>query len=198
MNPSIYSTFPFSEQKGTSTGNINKKRMIQIAKESFLVSSVQVKKILEKHNDFLMSGGAGGNWKTILIDGLVVGLYEGKEPDEGEQANFERMNISKHSFENEVLPFANFCGSYARAGKFQNADLSYGLFTDAYLEQADFRNANLKNVDFSRADLRNADFRQSNLTGVDFENCDLTGADFRDTNFQNARFPGAVLNHVKY
>jgi uncharacterized protein YjbI with pentapeptide repeats len=193
----VHSFFPLSGQKGQSTNGINKRRIISIAKNSMPVLRSDLERILEKHFDFLFAGGAGGAWQTILVGGLVVGLYN--VPlivKEGEQASFERANLIKIELSDKEIPFANFCSVYNEKGDFSNANFSYCLFTDSFLEGADFHGSNLQNTDFSRASLRDANFQNANLQGVDFENCDLTGADFRNTEIKTARFPGANLEGV--
>ena len=193
----LQSIFPLFKQEGRSTTGINKIRISNLAKNSKPVSQSQLEQILEKHFDFLSAGGAGGEWQTILVKGLVLGLYNTTfEVKDGEQATFERANLSKVEMANREMPFANFCGVYKEEGDFQNTNLSYCLFTDSFLEGADFRSANLQNADFSRANLRFANFQNANLQGVDFENCDLSGADFRNANLFNSRFPGANLENV--
>jgi len=193
----LHSIFPLSNQEGRPTIGINKSRITNLAKNSKPLSSSQLEQILEKHFDFLSGGGAGGEWQTILVKGLVLGLYNAPlVVKDGEQATFERANLSKVEIAKRQIPFANFCGVYKENGDFQNANLSYCLFTDSFLQGADFRGTNLQNTDFSRANLRFANFQNANLQGVDFENCDLSGADFRNAKLLNSRFPGANLKNV--
>lgn len=193
----IHSNFPHSNEESQSTVGINKRRIADLAKRSTPVSKSQLQQIIENHFDFLAAGGAGGKWQTILVNGLVLGIYDNPfVVNGGVQATFERANLSKISLENKEIPFANFCGVYKENGDFRSANLSYCLFTDANLEGADFTGSNLQNTDFSRANLRYANFQNANLRGVDFENCDLAGADFRNTNLNHARFPGANLEDV--
>ena len=193
----IHTLFPLSDQKGRSCAGINKKRITELAKKSKPVSDKQLEQMIEKHFDFLSNGGAGGKWQTLLVKGMVVGIYDlPLIVKDGEQATFERANLRKVQLANKEIPFANFCGVYKKNGDFSNANLSYCLFTDSFLVGADFSGADLKNTDFSRADLRGARFQNANLHGADFENCDLTGADFRNTKLNETRFPGARLEGV--
>ena len=195
----IHTFFPYSDQEGRSTKAINKKRITDLAKNAKPISVSQFDKIIEKHFDFLIAGGAGGAWKTILINGLVVGIYEfSAEIKDGEQANFERANLRKIELTKKEIPFANFCGVYVEKGNFQHSNLSYCLFTDSFLEGADFQGADLQKTDFSRSNLRGANFQDANLNGADFENCDLRGADFRNAKLNDTRFPGANLEGVLY
>lgn len=191
--------FPLADKAGGNTIGIDSQRLHQIARNSLSLSSDVLEEMIQKHYDFLSSGGAGGKWKTLLIDGLVVALYTGAKQTKGEQASFDRRRFDPDiSLEGMELPFANFCGAYAKGVNFAQSDFSYSVFTDAMLEGANFSNTNLRNVDFSRAKLNNANFSNANLNGVDFENCDLHGANFLGAKLEAARFPGAILRDVIY
>ena len=105
----IHPFFPLSEQEGRSTAGINTNHMIKLAKENKPVSKTQFDKMIEKHQEFLTAGGAGGKWQIILVRGLVVGLYNiDEEIKEGSQANFERANLKKLDLSEKEIPFANF------------------------------------------------------------------------------------------
>jgi len=191
--------FPFSEEEGTdrSAINLSLTRQLALKKEPFIPAKLT--QIVSCHHDFLASGGAGGKWKTILLKGLVFGIYDGAEARKGKQANFEYAHIlSDCIFDHQALPFSNWCGAFANHLNASGVELSHSLLTDASLVEANFSDARLCNADFSRADLRGADFRAADCAGVDFENCDLRGADFRGARLPNARFPGADLRGVKY
>jgi len=191
--------FPLSDQTGADTSAIQTSKLHLLAQVSIPVSDQELLEMLEQHHLFLSSGGMGGKWQTLLIKGLVIGDYIGAEGKEGKQASLERRRFSEHLIlENIELPFANFCGIYAKDKSFVNVDFSYSLMTDVYLDSCNFNNANLQGVDFSRSILRNVSFHNANLQGADFENCDLTGANFEGTKMEGARFPGAILNQVKY
>ncbi len=191
--------FPLSDQKGRDHTKINLSLTRQLALRKEPLSPNRLCEIISQHHAFLASGGAGGKWKTILLKGLVFGIYDGAEANKGKQANFEHAHIISDSFFNgKALPFSNWCGVFADHLKASGIELSYSLLTDASLVGADFSQARLCNSDFSRADLRGADFRGADCVGVDFENCDLRGADFRGARLPNARFPGAKLRNVLY
>ncbi len=190
--------FPLSAQAGSSTTSLNTSLMQQMAESSKPITKTQLKSIIEKHYQFLASGGAGGKWQTVHVSGLVLGIYTGVKGKEGEQAAFDRKHIpARLEFIDFSLPFANFCGCFAKRVDFSESDLNHSLFTDAMLDECIFADANLAGVDFSRASLRNVSFMNANLQGADLENCDLTGADFRGANLEGSRFPGAILKDVK-
>lgn len=194
----INNVFPFSLEKGAECLGINHQKMRLIAESGIQLQKDEVANIIKDHHQFLASGGACGKWKSLQVNDIVVGFFDCEFEGEGEQATFERMNLTKVSFQKFEFPFANFCGVFAVKNDFKESNLSYSLFTDATLEFANFEGANLKNVDFSRSNLKGVNFMDANLSGADFENCNLTGADFTRAKFSTARFPGAILKNVKY
>ncbi len=199
LEQNISDHFPLSNKQGTDHTEINLSLTRQLALGKEPLSSDKLIQIISQHHEFLSSGGAGGKWKTILLKGLVFGIYDGAEARKGKQASFEHAHIlSGCFFNNKALPFSNWCGVFADNLKASGIELSHSLLTDASLVGADFSGARLCNSDFSRADLRGADFRKADCAGVDFENCDLSGADFRGARLPNARFPGARLEEVLY
>ncbi len=190
--------FPLSDKAGSSTTGLKTSMMQQMAESSQPINKAQIKSIIEKHHQFLASGGAGGKWQTINISGLVHAVYIGSKNGGGEQAIFEMKHLPPRlDLVESDLPFANFCGCFAKRLDFSESDLSYSIITDAVLDETIFADANLSGVDFSRSSLRKVSFMNANLQGADFENCDLTGADFRGCNLEGSRFPGAILKGVK-
>lgn len=169
-----------------------------MAEQGLLLNQDHIVQMLKKHHAFLASGGAGGRWKLLQVGDLVLGFYDWDKDTEGEQAIFERINLTKTALKKLAFPFANFCGVFAKETDFSFSDMSYSIFTDATLESTSFEGAYLKNVDFSRANLKGANFINANLSGADFENCDLCEADFTGAKLDTARFPGTNLKGVKY
>jgi len=189
--------FPLSDQVGSDISLINSTLLQQIAQSDPPLKKEELEQMIKDHLIFLMSGGAGGSWKTILIKGLVLGIYKGPEGKEGKQASFEKRHLKQDlELSSLELPFSNFCAAFAPQVSFFNSDLSHCLFTDAHLEEAVFKKSNLHKSDFSRANLAGASFADSDCSDVDFENCNLIGADFRGARLNGARFPGAQLDQV--
>ena len=171
--------------------------MNQLIKGKNSLSRTQVDKLIVEHLIFLKSGGAGGNWTTLVIDGIVTGIYNSRGMYKGVQAQFEHRRLNCDcTLEDQLLSFANCCGLYAPKLEAPRIDLSYSLMTDAFLPNANFQDGNLKKADFSRAVLTNVDFRGADLRYADFENCNLNGSDFRGARLEGARFPGASLKEV--
>jgi uncharacterized protein YjbI with pentapeptide repeats len=189
--------FPLSEQKGSASQHINTILMQEMAERSEPVQADKLAQILEKHNEFLSDGYGGGSWQTVLVGGLVLGIYTQKYDEKNRQADFSRKHIPADLDLREiVLPYSNFCGVFMKNQDLSEANLEGCLFTDALLSHTIFAEANLEGCDFSRANLVGANFMNANLRGTDFENCDLTGADFRGADLTDARFPGAILDKI--
>ena len=107
--------FPLSGLSGSSTDHIDRPRMLQLAKNKRPLSSSQLEQMLNEHLKFLDNSGAGGDWTTLVINGIVLGLYDGFQPDKGKQAHFEHLHLKDHcSLQMQILPFSNCCGLYAK------------------------------------------------------------------------------------
>jgi uncharacterized protein YjbI with pentapeptide repeats len=190
--------FPLSTQEGSDCSGINQQKIRFLGSQRAALNQNDLQLIMERHHEFLASGGAGGQWKVLQINDITVGFYDLLEEVGGQQAIFERMNLSQLILEGHEFPFANFCGVFAQGLKAAGANLGHCLFTDSSLEGADFSGANLQHVDFSRSILKGVNFQRANLHRVDFENCDLRGTDFTGARFTTARFPGAYLTNVNF
>lgn len=191
------SNFPLSNLPGSNVSHIDRQKMNHLAKSKKPLSLSQVNKIIAEHLIFLESGGAGGNWTTLVIDGVVTGIYNYDGKSTGRQALFEHHQLNDEcSLEDQLLSFANCCGLYAPTLKASRVDLSYSLLTDSFLPKANFKGGILKKVDFSRAVLTSVDFRGADLRYADFENCNLSGSNFRGARLEGTRFPGAILEET--
>lgn len=196
---SLKEKFPFSDTSGADVSSIKTRKMQKVAESKPTLRLEEIKSMISQHHQFLSTGGVGGNWQTLLLQGMVIGIYVGVDASSGIQAVFEKQHIASDiDLQEVVLPFTNFCGVFCKNQDFSEANLSHCLFTDAYLENTIFADANLQNSDFSRANLRNVSFMNADLRGADFENCDLSNADFRGAYLENSKFPGATLKGVRY
>ncbi len=193
-NLTIEEYFPYCTELGADCSMINRQRIQQLVLSNKPLTKGAIEKSIAAHLLFLENGGAGGQWKTIHLKGIVLALYFGEEVNKGKQANFELQQIpSEIALRNVVLPFSNFCSSKIEKVDFSGADLSYSILTDVFSKYANFSNAQLAYTDFTRGDFQEANFRNANLIGADFENCNLRGANFKGANLRQARFPGAIL-----
>ena len=191
---SLKDEFPLCDQVRFFEDKINRVGLRQMAENGEQISKTNLEEIIEKHHQFLMAGGVDGSWQVLEIRGIVTAFYENViEPTEGEQATFERKNLTNISFEKIELPFSNYCSAFAEGVNFSNSNFERSIFTDAFLQSADFRNSIFTSADFSRSDLRNANFEKADLRNVDFENCDLRGANFEKTKLEGSNFIGCLL-----
>jgi uncharacterized protein YjbI with pentapeptide repeats len=125
--------FPFSNINGADASNIKTQKMQKVAASKPALTGEEIKSMIIQHHQFLSTGGAGGNWQTLLLQGMVIGIYIGADATSGVQAIFEKSNISLETELQEIgLPFANFCGVFCKSQDFSEANLSHCLFTDAY------------------------------------------------------------------
>jgi len=184
--------FPFCDQVRFFENKINRTGLQMMAQNGETISQKDLETIIEKHHEFLMAGGVGGEWKVLEIRGIVTAFYNHQnEILEGEQTNFERKNLTNISFENVELPYSNCCTVFAEGVNFSNSNFEKSIFTDSFLQKTDFNNSNLTGVDFSRSDLRNVNFENAILKNVDFEECDLRGANLKNADLEGAKFVGA-------
>jgi uncharacterized protein YjbI with pentapeptide repeats len=153
--------------------------------------------MLENHEKFLSSGGAGGRWETFYIDHLTFGVYKDAEGEQGKQAHLSFRDLSALHLEGISMPYGN-CAAILCVGKnWEGSDLEGCLLIDSILNDCNFQNADLYAADFSRSEMRNCDFRGASLIKADFENCDLTGADFRGAQIDDSTsFKNAMMDNV--
>lgn len=190
--------FPLANQPGASTNGYKTKEMQNAAFAKPPLAQAAFDAMLREHDAFLASGGAGGNWQLLMINGQVFGTYKTNAQTRGKQAIFDLLHFDQDLDLQELpLPYSSWCGAWLKYHNFSDSDLEGSLFVDAMLEKTIFADANLKGVDFSRANLKGASFMNANLSGADFENCDLRDTDFRGANLEGARFPGAKLENIK-
>lgn len=190
--------FPLSDQPAGSTSHLDGAMMRKMAQSKPPVAVKEWKALLKKHKAFLDAGGGNGAWHVLEASGLLLAVFEGYKPDDGEQASlYLRQLPAGFDARKAKLSWMNGCGLFAEGADFCGASLKKSLLCDSSLAGARFDGADLEGVDFSRADLRGASFKKAVLTGADFEGCDLTGADFTGTRVDDARFPGARLSDVK-
>lgn len=193
-NSTIEDYFPYCTELGADCSMIDRQRIEQLLLQNKPLTKEKIEESIATHLLFLQNGGAGGQWKTIHLKGIVLALYFGEEVTRGKQANFELQQIpSGMELKNAILPFSNFCASKIEMVNFNAADLSYSILTDVFGKYANFSQAQLAYTDFTRGDFQGANFQNTNLIGADFENCNLTGANFKGANLRQARFPGAIL-----
>lgn len=190
--------FPLADQQGCSTMRIKTQKMQEKAYKDGLLKREEWEKMVLEHQNFLSSGGIGGEWQLIAIRGRALGIYKGSYSKGGEQAILDLRLLEENiPLKQLYLPYSSWCGAYAKGQNFSYANLTGSLLTDANLEGVVFEGALLEQVDFSRSNLKGANFVNANLSGADFENCNLTEADFRGAVLEGCQFRGAVLKGIK-
>ncbi len=194
----IENIFPLSNQKGSPAENINTALMNEMARKNKKLTDAELEKILIEHLDFIVNGGIGGKWETLLTSGLVFGIYTGAKAKSGKQADFYQKCLSNFDLSWKKLATANFIGSVGEKVNASYSNFENAIFTDSCWKNSNFEYSDLRKVDFSRGDFSYCNFRYCNLQETDFENCNLTGADFTGAYLKNSRFPGAILKNVKY
>jgi uncharacterized protein YjbI with pentapeptide repeats len=158
----------------------------------------QVKEMLEKHDDFIQSGGGGGRFERLHLSGIPMNIYMGGKGNKGKQLEVRMKHFSPDvSLENAALPYADFAGAIAEEVNFQGANLDHSLLTDSFLAGADFDNSSAVGADFTGADLTGASFVNADLREADFEISNCTGVDFTGANLEGALFKGTTLNGIR-
>jgi uncharacterized protein YjbI with pentapeptide repeats len=158
---------------------------------------------LAQHAEFLLSGGAGGSWTTLVTTadtevGTVFGVYLGAKGTAGAQAKFSHARLEGVDLRGVDLSFADLCGVGCVSQDLSGAILRGCLATDSDFSGSRFTDAMLAGADFSRSEMIGCDFRGADLTGADLEKADLTRADFRGATLRGARFPGALLDDARF
>lgn len=196
-NSSILTHFPLSDKKGTDFSDVDYQHLRKLAENSRKIPLNEFREILTNHLRFIRSGGGGGQWQTMNINGVILGIYLGKKEVPG-QAVLNNLRLDHLPLQETFLPYANLVGILAENCNWEGINLNHTLITDAMCRGTSFSRASCIGTDFSRSDLRDCSFRDANLKYADFENCNLEGADFTGARLEHARFPGAILKDVKY
>ncbi|MHA1301654.1 MAG: hypothetical protein ACTSO9_19715, partial [Candidatus Helarchaeota archaeon] len=103
--------------------------MIKLRESSEPMNQEEFDNLLNEHQKFINSGGAGGKWETFvtgndLETGVIIGVYIGAEGSEGEQLMLNHKNLEKLNLENISLPYANLVGILWRNQNLKNIDLT--------------------------------------------------------------------------
>ncbi|MEY2502186.1 MAG: hypothetical protein QOI07_2520 [Verrucomicrobiota bacterium] len=112
--------------------------------------------------------------------------------------DLRHAQIGVHGFEGRSFrpsrwSHANLCNSDATSGWFRDAD-----FTEVLAENAKFDLTYLASARFTRAHLGNTTFQYAFAWCTDFREADLTGAIMYGATCEEARFTGAILDHVNF
>ncbi|MHA1519633.1 MAG: pentapeptide repeat-containing protein [Promethearchaeota archaeon] len=195
-NRTIAEIFPLADQSGSDFSDIDIKHQRILAEESAPITPTAFQTILSNHQEFLKAGGRGGDWQTMNINGVILGIYIGPKVLRGEQAVVNNQRLDQINMKESHLPYANLVGILAENCDWGRCNINHSLMTDTMCRGTNFEAISAIGTDFSRSDLRGCNFSGANLKYADFENCQLDGADFTNAILTNARFPGANLKNV--
>ena len=85
-NRNIAEFFPMADQPGSDLSDIDTKHQRILAEESAPITPNVFQTIISNHQEFLKAGGGGGDWQTMNINGVILGIYLGSKVLRGEQA----------------------------------------------------------------------------------------------------------------
>ncbi len=175
--------------------------MIELREHAEPITQDELDSILEKHYEFINSGGAGGRWETFVTEpdlkkGLILGVYVGAKGSNGEQLKLSHKNLEKVNLENIFLQYGDLVGVLCRKQSLKDSSLEGSLLTDSDFSGSNFENANLTNADFSRSRMVHCNFKNANLTGTDLEDVDLTGSDLRGAMIDGTSFKNTIMKDI--
>ena len=154
-----------------------------------IVDATELNRILEKHNDWVIS-------------------HEQK----GERADLSNCDLTGHNFRNKVLIKAIFRGSILANtdftssncswADFRKSDISNSTLCSAKFQYATFIHANLENTDLTNACFKNSVFKMTNLAGAIIHNTSfiqarLINIDFSNVTIDDSDLSGALLLNSK-
>ncbi len=197
-NRNLVDVFPLADQTGSDFSDIDTKHLRSLAETSAPIIPSTFQTILANHQEFLKAGGGGGDWQTMNINGVILGIYLGPKILRGEQAVVNNQRLDQITMKDIHLPYANLVGILAENCDWAGCNINHSLITDALCQGTIFQGMSAIGTDFSRSDLRGCNFSGANLKYADFENCQLEGAYFTNAILTKARFPGAQLKDVIY
>jgi uncharacterized protein YjbI with pentapeptide repeats len=146
----------------------------------------KLEEILEKHGQWLESGGSRGE-KCILRGARLRGTDLVK-------ADLRRADFSAADLTGAVLRGANLAEADLSEAYLSGTDLSSACLSEAYLSGAYLSMANLRSADLSRADLSGASLIEADLHSADLNEADLSECNLRNTDLGAANLCQADLS----
>ncbi len=145
----------------------------------------QLEKILEKHKQWVMSGGSEGKKADLNLANLRMAELVKADLSE---ANLSEADLSGADLREADLSRADLNGTYL-----SGACLSGAVMNGAYLSGAYISLANLRNADLSEADLGGANLIEADLSGAVLDQANLSGTRLRSAILCKATLKGADL-----
>jgi Pentapeptide repeats (8 copies) len=149
------------------------------------ISPEDLKKILEAHKEWVVSGHAKGERADLS------GAYLSDADLSG--ADLRGAYLSDADLRGAYLSGADLRGAYLSGADLRGAYLSGADLRGAYLSDADLRGAYLSDADLSGAYLSDADLRGADLSGAYLSDADLRGAYLSGADLSGAYLSAADL-----
>lgn len=161
-----------------------------------------LKRVIERHREWLMSGGASGaqaDFEGTDLSGIQLGRLNLAA------GNFSLATLSDSELDGAQFSMSDFSGVLAPGAHMMGCDMrgvnmKRSVLQGACLKYSDFSPMPLGNdqtrqwaASFVEADLENADLRKCNLTGAD-----LTQANLKNTDLRGANLRGAILRQTDF
>ena len=145
----------------------------------------QLEQVLEKHKQWVMSGGDEGKKADLNLANLRMADLVKVDLSE---ANLSEADLSGADLREADLSRADLNGAYL-----SGACLSGAVLNGAYLSGAYISLANLRSADFSGADLGGANLIEADLSGAILDGANLRGIRLRSAILSKATLNGADL-----
>ena len=72
-SPSFLTDFAFADQPGTDFSDVDRNFTRKLAEQSKKITAAEWAQILADHQVFLTTGGGGGLWQTMNVNGVILG-----------------------------------------------------------------------------------------------------------------------------
>lgn len=163
-------------------------------------TSEEISKILERHKEWLNSGGPAAINKKVNLRADLCGADLNSINLQGatlENADLRNTNLQNADLREADLSNANLQGADLREAILWEADLSNAILQNADLRKANIYAANLENTTLFMANLYKANLIDTILRKADLEAANLKFANLGKANLQRARLTGANFENAK-
>lgn len=149
------------------------------------INAEELKKVLELHELWVISGGMMGERADLRSTDLSRKYLENIDLTD---AILRHSNLRSANMKN-----ADLTGADLRYAALRGANLSGANMTNSYLTGAILAGANLAGADLRHADMRFTDLRGSILKGADLTHADIKGADTKSANLAGAHIESGAI-----
>ncbi len=141
-----------------------------MAKELRQISESELREILKKHQEWLVSGGKEG----------------------------ERADLSDADLSGADLSYANLRGAKLIGANLREAKLIGANLREAKLSRAKLIGANLREAKLIGANLREAKLSEANLSGANLSGANLSGAHLSGAHLRETIFTDAIIDNTNF